>query len=99
MDYLRLNEHKLFQTVRETLPKTIQKTQKVLTVQEDVLFTWDFQDNCVLTLNVKAARSRQGDNVKHQVSAFSIYYLRVLTANNVLRASFESYSRICCLFT
>lgn len=89
MDYLRLNEHKLFQTVRETLPKTIRKTQKVLTVQEDVLFTWDFQDNCVLTLNVKAACSRQGDNVKYQVFIFELIFLPVIIENTVTRSCFD----------
>jgi hypothetical protein len=68
-DFLHLNEHKIFKCVRETLPKDIKRTQNVLTIRDNVLYTWDFQDNCVLTLNVKAARSKDGDNVTHQVSA------------------------------
>lgn len=66
-DYLRLSEHKIFKAVSSTLPKDINKAQNVLIVKDDVLFTWDFQSNCVLTLNVKTARSREGDNVIYQV--------------------------------
>lgn len=75
-DYLRLNEQKIFKTVRETIPKGIVKTQNILTVKDDVLFVWNFQDSCVLTLNVKAAKSREGDNVSYQVSFSIIYKLR-----------------------
>lgn len=78
MDYLRLNENKLFESLRETLPKNCNKTQNVLTLKDDTLFTWDFQSNCVLTLNVKSARRRQGDNVKHQV----IFIFKYLYAFN-----------------
>lgn len=66
-DYLRLSEHKIFKAVRDTLPANLRKTQNVLIIKDDVLFTWDFQSNCVLTLNVKTARSREGDNVAYQV--------------------------------
>lgn len=66
-DYLRLSEHKIFKALCDTLPKDIKKTQNVLIIKDDVLFTWDFQSNCVLTLNVKSVRSREGDNVIYQV--------------------------------
>ncbi|XP_044260478.1 nuclear pore complex protein Nup88 isoform X2 [Tribolium madens] len=65
-DYLRLSEFKIFKNVRETLPKNLKKSTSLLAVKDGVLFTWDFADNCVLTLNIKAARSRDGDNVTHQ---------------------------------
>lgn len=67
-DYLRLHEHKIFRELCESLPKNISKTLNVLIVHDSVLYTWDFQNNCVLSLNIKAARSREGDNVRHQVS-------------------------------
>jgi hypothetical protein len=65
-DYLRLNELKIFKSVRDHLPKGLTRSTNLLTVKDGVLYTWDFANNCVLTLNVKAARSRGGDNVSHQ---------------------------------
>ncbi|XP_017770367.1 PREDICTED: nuclear pore complex protein Nup88 [Nicrophorus vespilloides] len=65
-DYLRLNEHKIFKNVRETLPEDVDKAKNLMCVRDDVLYTWNYQDNCVLTLNIKAARSRDGDNIVHQ---------------------------------
>lgn len=67
-DYLRLGEHKIFKEFFSSAPKTFTETLNVLTVRDSVLYTWDFQNNCVLTLNVKAVRGREGDNVIHQVS-------------------------------
>lgn len=67
-DYLRLGEHKIFKELCASLPKNITKTLNLLAVRDSVLFTWDFQNNYVMSLNVKAARSREGDNVIHQVS-------------------------------
>ncbi|XP_025831243.1 nuclear pore complex protein Nup88 [Agrilus planipennis] len=65
-DYLNINDHKIFKNLRKTLPKSIDKVERLLTVNDDILYTWDFQDNCVLTLNIKAARSKEKDNVSHQ---------------------------------
>jgi hypothetical protein len=72
-DYLRLNELKIFKSVRDHLPKGLTRSTNLLTVKDGVLYTWDFANNCVLTLNVKAARSRGGDNVSHQVSPISLF--------------------------
>lgn len=66
-DYLRLNDQKISKVIRDTLPKGIIKTQNVLTVKDDVLFVWNFQDSCVLALNLKATRSREGDHIRYQV--------------------------------
>ncbi|KAK9693524.1 Nuclear pore component [Popillia japonica] len=65
-DFLRLNDHPLFKNVRETLPKNIKKTQNIMCVKDDVLYSWDFQDNCILTLNIKAARNEEWEGVIHQ---------------------------------
>ncbi|XP_050302097.1 nuclear pore complex protein Nup88 [Anthonomus grandis grandis] len=65
-DYLRLAEHKIFKEACEILPKSVNKPLNLIAVRDSVLFTWDFANNCVLSLNVKAARSKQGDNVIHQ---------------------------------
>lgn len=77
-DYLRLNEHKIFRELADSLPKNISKTLNLLIVHDGVLFTWDFQNNCVLSLNVKAARSREGDKVIHQVSVKEFHYQQLL---------------------
>lgn len=66
-DYLRLSEHKIFKELYASLPKNFKKSVNLLTICDGVLFTWDNQNNCVLTLNIKAARGREGDNVIHQV--------------------------------
>ncbi|GJQ81308.1 putative nuclear pore complex protein [Trypoxylus dichotomus] len=65
-DFLCLNDHQLFKDLRETLPKNIKKTQNIMCVKDDVLYTWDLQDNCILTLNIKAARSDESEGVIHQ---------------------------------
>ncbi|XP_056634772.1 nuclear pore complex protein Nup88 [Diorhabda sublineata] len=65
-DFLRLKEHKIFKETCESLPKNITKTLDLLVVHDNILFSWDFQINCVLSLNLKAARSKEGDNVIHQ---------------------------------
>ncbi|XP_045466855.1 nuclear pore complex protein Nup88 [Harmonia axyridis] len=59
-DFLNLSEHQIVELVKSGLPRNISKTLNVLTVKEDVLFTWDFQSHCVLTLNIKAARDNEG---------------------------------------
>lgn len=69
-DYFKLNSHKVFKKVRETLPKSIIRTQNVLTVHDDVLFTWDFQDSCVLTYNLKYSTQVDGQPINHQVIIF-----------------------------
>ncbi|CAH1129598.1 unnamed protein product [Ceutorhynchus assimilis] len=65
-DYLRLSEHKIFKEACDRLPKDVNKPQNLIALQESVLFTWDFSNNCVLSLNIKAARSKEGDNIIHQ---------------------------------
>lgn len=77
-DYLRLAEHKIFKEACEILPKNVSKPLNLVTVRDSVLFTWDFSNNCVLSLNIKAARSKEGDNVIHQVSfGFNLFVIGV----------------------
>ncbi|KAK4878084.1 hypothetical protein RN001_010590 [Aquatica leii] len=89
-DYLQLNNHKLFEKLRKSLPKDIIKTQNVLTVNDGVLYVWDFEDHCVLTLNVKETRIRDNTSIQYQVllptspSRFSVDLLRVNTTNTLL---------------
>jgi len=67
-DYLRITEHKIFKEAAAVLPKEVNKPLNLLAVRDSVLFTWDFSNNCVLSLNIKAARGKRGDEVVHQVS-------------------------------
>ncbi|XP_044763811.1 nuclear pore complex protein Nup88 isoform X2 [Coccinella septempunctata] len=59
-DFLNLGDNQIVELVKNGLPRNISKTVNVLTVKDDVLFTWDFQSHCVLTLNIKAARENKG---------------------------------------
>lgn len=89
-DYLRLNEQKIIKNIRESLPEGIYRTLNLLTVCEDVLFIWNSQDSCVLTLNIKAVKSRDGDSVSyqkllpHNPPCFAAELLRVNTSCNLL---------------
>lgn len=67
-DFLKLHNHKLFKNVRETLPNNIKNTQNVLAIRDDVLYIWDFQDNCILTLNIKLSRGGDVAAATQQVS-------------------------------
>lgn len=67
-DFLGLADQKVFKAIRDTLPKKLVNTQNVLVIGDGVLFAWDFESNCVLTLNLKSARSKEGDGgVNYQV--------------------------------
>nr|CAH7728375.1 unnamed protein product [Callosobruchus chinensis] len=66
-DYLRLGEQKIFKELKAGLPKNLSKAENLIAVYDGVLFAWDLQNNCILCLNIKAARGREGDNVVHQI--------------------------------
>lgn len=74
-DFLGLSDQKVIKAIRDTLPKKLTNTQNVLVIGNDgVLFAWDFESNCVLTLNVKSARSKEGDGVvNYQVGVVCLY--------------------------
>ncbi|KAH1018609.1 hypothetical protein HUJ05_006341 [Dendroctonus ponderosae] len=65
-DYLKIAEKKIFKEACEVLPKNVSSPLNLIAVRESVLFTWDFSNNCVLSLNIKAARGKEGDRVFHQ---------------------------------
>lgn len=74
-DFLGLSDQKVIKAIRDTLSKTLTNTQNVLVISNDgVLFVWDFESNCVLTLNVKSARSKEGDGiVNYQVGGVLVW--------------------------
>lgn len=84
-DYLALNNHKLFENLREILPKDIIKTQNILTVNDGLLFVWNFQDACVLTLNLKRSLCCKDAGISHQIllpNSSSHFPVDCLTVNN-----------------
>lgn len=84
-DYLALNNHKLFENLREILPKDIIKTQNILTVNDGLLFVWNFQDACVLTLNLKRSLCCKDTGISHQVSPLCVIECVYKTILYVLR--------------
>lgn len=64
-DYLQLNGQKILDEFRSGLPK-FTKAQNVLTVKDDMLYMWDFQNSCIIVLNIKAARSKKNSDVPYQ---------------------------------
>lgn len=76
-DFLGLSDQKVLKAIRDTLPKNLNHTQNILIISDGVLFAWDFDSSCVLTLNVRSARSKEGDGgVSYQVSSFRFNYKR-----------------------
>lgn len=60
-DFLNLNDREIFNVLRETLPNNFKKAHNLLTINDDYLFTWNFQDNCVLALNIKNVYDKSND--------------------------------------
>lgn len=68
-DPLNLNEHRLFKELKNGLPKSAKETRNILEVRDDVLYVWNAEDCCILTLNIAATCSKPGEEVRYQVSA------------------------------
>ncbi|KAL7307668.1 hypothetical protein TKK_0000351 [Trichogramma kaykai] len=68
-DPLGLNDLKLFKDLKADLPKFSKETKNILEIRDDVLFVWNADKCCILTLNVTAVRSKKED-VPYQVSFF-----------------------------
>lgn len=83
-DFLGLSDQKLLKAIRDTLPKNLTSTQNVLIISDGILFAWDFDSSCVLTLNVRSARSKEGDGgIAYQVSV-SAFYCKKIHLRNIL---------------
>lgn len=66
-DRLGLSNHNLFKIVRDSFKNTSLKTQNILECKDDMLFVWNPEDSCVLTLNLKIWRDEAHNSVSHQV--------------------------------
>ncbi|XP_014206960.1 nuclear pore complex protein Nup88 [Copidosoma floridanum] len=61
-DPLGLNETKLFKDLKSCLPKDFSKdTRNILEIRDDILYVWNPEKSCILTLlNVSAVRGKHG---------------------------------------
>jgi len=74
-DLLRLNEKPLFKDIRASLSPGTKETRNVLEIRDNVLYVWNADRCCVLTLNIAAARGKLGEDVPHQVNIIFHTYL------------------------
>ncbi|XP_046589711.1 nuclear pore complex protein Nup88 [Neodiprion lecontei] len=65
-DTLRLNDTKLFKVIKETVPGDGTETLNIIEIRDNVLYVWNSNDSCILTLNVGAARGKTGDEIVYQ---------------------------------
>lgn len=66
-DPLCLNKHNLFLELKNGLSGNIKDTRNILEIRDNVLYVWNANDSCVMTLNVAASREKDGD-ILYQVS-------------------------------
>lgn len=67
-DPLHLNENNLFKHLKDGLPKSAKETRNILEIRDDVLYVWNADEFCVLTLNIAATCSKPGESIAYQVS-------------------------------
>lgn len=66
-DTFGFGEQALFEQIRQTLPNDCSRTLNIVECKEDVVFAWNSSDCCMLTLNWRAARSKNDGSIKYQV--------------------------------
>lgn len=65
-DSFNFASYKIFESIKDSLPEgTI---VQIFDILDDLLFLWNFKDSNLLVLNWRAAQSKGGEVVKHQVS-------------------------------
>ncbi|XP_059620994.1 nuclear pore complex protein Nup88 [Phlebotomus argentipes] len=64
-DTFQFNSEEMFKLLQRCLPDDLTRTQNLIEACDDILFAWNSQDNHLLTLNWRAARSK-GGSVKFQ---------------------------------
>ncbi|XP_030766061.1 nuclear pore complex protein Nup88 [Sitophilus oryzae] len=64
-DSLGLCDHNIFREVCDSMPKDSTIPLNLVTVRDSTLFTWDFQNNCVFSIQIKGARNKNVENI-HQ---------------------------------
>ena len=66
-DLLRLNEKGLFKDIKASLSSSAKETRNILEIRDNVLYVWNADKCCVLTLNVAATRGKISEDVPYQV--------------------------------
>ncbi|KAG7196705.1 hypothetical protein KM043_016035 [Ampulex compressa] len=68
-DPLHFNEKLVFKELKETLSRKqdiTKETQNILEIRDNVLYVWNAEKCCILTLNVAATRGKLGEDVGYQ---------------------------------
>ncbi|XP_018403349.1 PREDICTED: nuclear pore complex protein Nup88 [Cyphomyrmex costatus] len=65
-DLLRLNEKGLFKDIKASLSSGAKETRNILEIRDNVLYVWNADKCCVLTLNIAATRGKVGEDVPYQ---------------------------------
>ncbi|XP_011695209.1 PREDICTED: nuclear pore complex protein Nup88 isoform X1 [Wasmannia auropunctata] len=65
-DLLRLNEKGLFKDVKVSLSRSAKETRNILEIRDNVLYVWNADKCCVLTLNVAATRGKLDEDIPYQ---------------------------------
>lgn len=60
-DTLHLNETKLFNILRSSLPKDAKETKNILDIRDNVIFVWSSEKSCILTLDATELRTKKND--------------------------------------
>ncbi|TGZ53002.1 Uncharacterized protein DBV15_00625 [Temnothorax longispinosus] len=91
-DLLRLNEKGLFKDIKVSLSSGAKETRNILEIRDNVLYVWNADRCCVLTLNVAATRGKLGEDIPYQVRECAVVCAYFTPAN---RSSEESFSIGC----
>ncbi|XP_071574996.1 nuclear pore complex protein Nup88 [Temnothorax nylanderi] len=65
-DLLCLNEKGLFKDIKASLSSGAKETRNILEIRDNVLYVWNADKCCVLTLNVAATRGKLGEDIPYQ---------------------------------
>ncbi|KAK0089932.1 hypothetical protein PV325_004684 [Microctonus aethiopoides] len=65
-DPLRLNDHNLFKELKCGLSKSEKDTRNILEIRDDILYVWNPENFCILTLNIAATRGKPAQSVPYQ---------------------------------
>ncbi|KAK0159597.1 hypothetical protein PV327_010693 [Microctonus hyperodae] len=65
-DPLRLNDHDLFKELKCGLSKSEKDTRNILEIRDDILYVWNPENFCILTLNIASTRGKPAQSVPYQ---------------------------------
>ncbi|XP_051154402.1 nuclear pore complex protein Nup88 isoform X1 [Leptopilina boulardi] len=65
-DLLHLNDKRLFQELKKSLPKGAKETRNIIEIRDDILYVWNADTCCILTLDIAATREKLHEDVPYQ---------------------------------